>query len=84
MAMRQALEMPLAERRERHARMLARITSHDIDWWAQQFLTRLAECARQALAHGGPAKSADDLYVLKPRRNVLRGPSLTARRRGSP
>ena len=47
-AMRQALEMPLGERKERHARMLARITTHDIDWWAQQFLTRLAE------AHGKP------------------------------
>ena len=42
-AMRQALEMPLAERKERHARMLARITEHDIHWWAQQFLSRLAE-----------------------------------------
>ena len=42
-AIRQALEMPLAERRERHARMLATITKHDIDWWAQRFLTQLSE-----------------------------------------
>lgn len=42
-AMRQALEMSLAERRERHARMFARIDKYDIDWWAQQFLARLAD-----------------------------------------
>ena len=48
-AMRQALEMSLAERRERHARMYARIDKNDIDWWAQQFLSRLAE------AHGKPS-----------------------------
>ena len=48
-AMRQALEMSLAERRERHARMYARIDKYDIDWWAQQFLSRLAE------AHGKPS-----------------------------
>ena len=42
-AIRQALEMPLSERRERHARMLETITKHDIDWWAQRFLTQLSE-----------------------------------------
>jgi trehalose 6-phosphate synthase len=42
-AIYQALQMPLAERRDRHARMFAHIRKHDIDWWASQFLTRLAE-----------------------------------------
>ena len=52
-AMRQALEMPLDERQDRHVRMLARIEAHDIAWWAQQFLTRLAESqGRQSLIAG--------------------------------
>ncbi len=47
-AIRQALEMPLAERRERHAHMLAQIRTHDIDWWAQRFLTQLSEAHAKA------------------------------------
>jgi trehalose 6-phosphate synthase len=42
-AIQTALEMPLAERRERHARMFARLAADDIDRWAERFLSALAE-----------------------------------------
>ncbi len=48
-AMRQALEMPLDERRDRQARMYARIEKHDIDWWAETFLAKLADTRRSFL-----------------------------------
>jgi trehalose 6-phosphate synthase len=41
-----ALEMPLAERKERHARMFAHLLTNDVDRWAELFLSALAE-ARQ-------------------------------------
>ncbi len=37
-----ALRMPLAERRERHARLLQRIREQDVHWWSRTFLDRLA------------------------------------------
>ena len=43
---RRALEMPLAERIERHRAMLRSVIEDDIDRWARDFLTRLSE-ARQ-------------------------------------
>ena len=53
LAMRQALEMPLAERKDRHARMFRQISTHDIDWWAQQFIMRLDETrAKPSLIDG--------------------------------
>ena len=45
-AIRRALEMPLAERVERHRKMLRSVIDEDIDRWANEFLTRLSE-ARQ-------------------------------------
>jgi trehalose 6-phosphate synthase len=51
-AIKQALEMPLEERRERHAKMYAHIRKHDIDWWAVQFLTRLEETHRPSIISG--------------------------------
>ena len=45
-AIRTALEMPLAERRKRHERMLAHLVSNDVDRWATRFLTALGD-ARQ-------------------------------------
>lgn len=42
-AIKRALEMPLAERRERYQRMISVIKEHDIERWAGAFLSRLAE-----------------------------------------
>ena len=41
-ALRRALEMPLAERRERHLRMMRVLGAHDINRWAEDFLAALA------------------------------------------
>jgi trehalose 6-phosphate synthase len=38
---RSALEMPLAERRERHEALMAAIRKHDVTSWCQAFLSRL-------------------------------------------
>jgi trehalose 6-phosphate synthase len=48
-AMKEALEMPLDERRDRHARMYAHIAEHDIKWWAETFLARLTDTRRSFL-----------------------------------
>jgi trehalose 6-phosphate synthase len=48
-AMKRALEMPLDERRDRHARMYASIEKYDIDWWAETFLAKLADTRRSFL-----------------------------------
>jgi trehalose 6-phosphate synthase len=42
-AIRNALEMPLEERWERHRRMFARLVENDIDRWAERFLAALAQ-----------------------------------------
>ena len=42
-ALKRALEMPIEERRERHAPMLAHLESHDIGRWAEDYLSALAE-----------------------------------------
>ena len=41
LALRQALRMPLAERQQRHAAMLAGLRSHDIHEWCEVFLRDL-------------------------------------------
>lgn len=38
-----ALQMPLAERRERHTALLARIRTHDVHWWRSGFLAALQQ-----------------------------------------
>ena len=38
-----ALEMPLEERKERHARMFAHLVTNNVDRWAEQFLSALAQ-----------------------------------------
>ncbi len=43
LALKQALEMPLNERQRRHAPMLAHLLKHDIDHWAEAFLSTLGE-----------------------------------------
>src|SRR5216684_2794568 len=42
-AIRTALDMPLAERRERHQRMFAHLAVNDVDRWAERFLSALSE-----------------------------------------
>ena len=42
-AIKQALEMPLIERRDRHGPMLARLRDHTVDQWSDSFLTALGE-----------------------------------------
>src|SRR5208283_2648155 len=48
-ALKRALEMPLEERRERHAPMLAHLLQNDIKKWAKSYLSELA---------GGPPKQS--------------------------
>ncbi len=48
-ALKRALEMPLAERRERHAPMLAHLLENDITKWAEDYLA--------ALVGGTPARN---------------------------
>ena len=38
-----ALEMPLEERKERHGRMFAHLVTNNVDRWAEQFLSALAQ-----------------------------------------
>ena len=38
-----ALDMPLEERKERHARMFAHLLTNDVDRWAERFLSALTE-----------------------------------------
>ena len=42
-ALKHALEMPLDERRSRHAPMLAHLETHDITKWAEDYLSALAD-----------------------------------------
>jgi trehalose 6-phosphate synthase len=44
-ALKRALEMPLSERRERHAPMLAYLLEYDIKRWAEDYLSTLVEGA---------------------------------------
>jgi trehalose 6-phosphate synthase len=43
LAIRTALEMPLAERLARYRQMFARLAENDVDRWAERFLSALAE-----------------------------------------
>jgi trehalose 6-phosphate synthase len=42
-ALKRALEMPLPERRERHAAMLDRLMTSDIETWAESYVSALVE-----------------------------------------
>jgi trehalose 6-phosphate synthase len=53
-----ALHMPLAERRERHAALLARITQHDALHWRQSFLKALADAPITRQADSAAAAAA--------------------------
>lgn len=45
-AIKQALDMPIEERRERHQALLDRLQAFDIDMWVQSFLVKLKETAQ--------------------------------------
>jgi len=52
-ALKRALEMPLAERRERHAPMFERLLAYDVEHWAESFLSSLRETRqRPSLVEG--------------------------------
>lgn len=54
-AIRTALEMPLDERRDRHARLLHVIETQDIAWWTKAYMDRLSEASLHRAPHlGGP------------------------------
>ena len=40
-SIQQALQMPLAERQDRHQKLMARIRKHDVHWWRNAFLQAL-------------------------------------------
>jgi len=42
-ALKRALEMPLEERCERHGPMLEHLLAHDVEDWAEDYLSALAE-----------------------------------------
>jgi trehalose 6-phosphate synthase len=42
-ALKRALEMPLPERRERHATMLGRLINWDVETWSQSYVSALVE-----------------------------------------
>lgn len=46
-AIQQALQMPLAERKERHASLLATIREFDVHWWCRSFLDALRHVRQQ-------------------------------------
>ncbi len=41
-SIQRALQMPLAERQDRHQKLMARIRTHDVHWWRNTFLQALA------------------------------------------
>jgi trehalose 6-phosphate synthase len=45
-----ALAMPLEERQERHARLMADLEARDVDWWAETYLAALMRQKRQPSA----------------------------------
>jgi trehalose 6-phosphate synthase len=52
-AIRAALEMPLAERQQRYARMFAHLAKNDVNRWADRFLAALAASRQRPSLLGG-------------------------------
>jgi trehalose 6-phosphate synthase len=63
-ALKQALDMPLSERRARHEKLLAALRENDIYSWCSRFVTVLAAAAERPARAGG----ADCLYSSEMRR----------------
>jgi trehalose 6-phosphate synthase len=75
-ALKRALEMPLDERRERHAPMLAHLLKHDIKRWASSYTSTLVDGGtRRGLLEG--IRSRFKLSAAQPPRAAL--PSVEAR-----
>lgn len=68
-ALKIALELPLEERRERHAALLAAVTSHDTFAWARTFLEQLELAHEQFGSGGGKMEAAMDAAVSALRRS---------------
>lgn len=49
-AIQRALTMPLDERRQRHAALMASVRKYDVHWWRSRFLEALAEASEAAAA----------------------------------
>jgi trehalose 6-phosphate synthase len=49
-AIQRALTMPLEERRQRHAALMAIMRKTDVHWWRTRFLEALTEAAEVAAA----------------------------------
>ena len=62
-ALKRALGMPLFERRERHAPMLEHLLVHDIEHWAESYLSSLAETRQR------PSLMSDLRAFLSPSRS---------------
>ncbi len=62
-ALKRALEMPLFERRERHGPMLEHLLVHDIEHWAESYLSALAETRQR------PSLMSDLRALLSPSRS---------------
>ena len=73
-ALKRALEMPLAERRERHAPMLAHLMKHDIARWANDYLA----CLVDAPSGRGLLDSIRSLFRGQPARGLPAEPTLRA------
>lgn len=43
-----ALQMPLAERQDRHQKLMDRIRTHDVHWWRKAFLEALTRASAEA------------------------------------
>jgi trehalose 6-phosphate synthase len=48
-----ALQMPLAERRERHDALLAQVRAQDVHWWRSNFLETLSAIQPRVRDDGG-------------------------------
>ena len=60
-AIQRALQMPLDERRARHAALLAQTRAQDVHWWRRSFLDALSAIEPRARAPAGSASSGGDL-----------------------
>ena len=47
-SIQRALQMPLAERQERHQKLMHRIRTHDVHWWRKAFLEALTRASAEA------------------------------------
>ena len=47
-SIQRALQMPLAERQDRHQKLMDRIRTHDVHWWRKAFLEALTRASAEA------------------------------------